>query len=63
MKKKAEATPVDKEKCFHYQKDGHWKRNCPEYLELVKNKKARPSEGIAVSCFLDSNIAYHTNFA
>ncbi|CAJ2633438.1 unnamed protein product [Trifolium pratense] len=24
-------------KCFHYNKTGHWKRNCPKYLEDKKN--------------------------
>ncbi|KAK8518051.1 hypothetical protein V6N12_033043 [Hibiscus sabdariffa] len=27
-------------KCFHYGKTGHWKRNCPIYLEEVKKAKA-----------------------
>ncbi|XP_057996480.1 uncharacterized protein LOC131175825 [Hevea brasiliensis] len=39
VKKKVEVALADSGKCFHCQKDGHWKRNCPEYLELVKNKK------------------------
>ena len=26
--------------CFHCQKTGHWKRNCPIYLEEVKKSKA-----------------------
>ncbi|KAK8632188.1 hypothetical protein V6N13_028965 [Hibiscus sabdariffa] len=27
-------------KCFHRGKTGHWKRNCPIYLEDVKKAKA-----------------------
>lgn len=29
--------------CFHCDKDGHWKRNCWEYLDTLKN---RPLEGM-----------------
>ncbi|KAL4302806.1 hypothetical protein GQ457_10G012270 [Hibiscus cannabinus] len=28
------------EKCFHCGKPGHWKRNCPIYLEDIKKAKA-----------------------
>ncbi|KAK8609939.1 hypothetical protein V6N13_093349 [Hibiscus sabdariffa] len=27
-------------KCFHYGKPGHWRRNCPIYLEDIKKAKA-----------------------
>ena len=26
-------------KCFHYNVDGHWKRNCPKYLAELDEKK------------------------
>ena len=29
-----------KGKCFHCNKDGYWKRNCPKYLEELRKKKA-----------------------
>lgn len=38
MKNKKSSKP--KGKCFHCNKDGHWKRNCPKYLPELKEKKA-----------------------
>nr|KAJ0192103.1 hypothetical protein LSAT_V11C800449100 [Lactuca sativa] len=35
---KTKPTPDDD--CFHYNENGHWKRNCPKYLEELKNIKA-----------------------
>src|SRR5215467_4967000 len=41
-KKKKPKDADAKGKCFHCDKDGHWKRNCHEYLATLKDK---PSEG------------------
>ncbi|KAK8557953.1 hypothetical protein V6N12_010176 [Hibiscus sabdariffa] len=42
-------------KCFYCEKSGHWKRNCPLYLEEVKKAKENgvSSSGIYV---IDVNI-------
>src|SRR5215813_11120784 len=37
--KKSSKVSKPKGKCFHYNKDGHWKRNCPKYLAQIKEKK------------------------
>ena len=49
-KKKTELKKAtDKEKYFHYNTDGHWKRNYPTYLATLKNKKKiDPSGGMLV---------------
>ncbi|KAK0594600.1 hypothetical protein LWI29_001701 [Acer saccharum] len=38
-KKKGASIDKSKGKCFHCNKVGHWKRNCPQYLEEVAKKK------------------------
>ena len=52
-KQKKKDTPKkaksSKEKYFHCNIDGHWKRNCPLYLEsLKKQRQDAPSEGISI---------------
>ena len=42
-KKSSKAESKSEAKCFHCGKAGHWKRNCKEYLEKIKNKEAGSS--------------------
>ncbi|KAL5855024.1 hypothetical protein ACOSQ3_004858 [Xanthoceras sorbifolium] len=41
VQKKKQSTKTDKSKgkCFHCDKVGHWRRNCPMYLEELAAKK------------------------
>ena len=49
-KKDTPKKAMEKEKYFHCNSDGHWRRNCPSYLESLKMKKDdQPSEGIIES--------------
>ena len=44
--KVAKKEPVkDKGQCFHYGKDGHWKRNCKEYLAKRAKQKLDEASG------------------
>ena len=55
--KKAEA----KKKYFHCDAEGHWRRNCPLYLESLKTKKGdKPSEGMLV---IESNLMSFFTFS
>ena len=43
----------DKDHYFHYSKDGHWKRNCKEYIaEKVKQKLGEASYTFMISLHL-----------
>ena len=54
-KKKTESKKkvAEKEKYFHCQSDGHWKRNYPQYLAILKNKNDGLSGGMLI---LESNL-------
>ncbi|XP_073061980.1 uncharacterized protein [Primulina eburnea] len=50
MKNWKGAEPKPKGKCFHWNVDGHWKRNCKKYLdELKKEEETRASNHVCVS--------------
>ena len=52
-KKKA----VERENCFHYKKKSNWKRNYPNYLASLKNKKDNtPSEGMSDLLVIETNL-------
>ena len=71
LKKKTPKKTMEKGKCFHYNFNSHWRRNCPSYLESLKMKRdEQPSEGMLIiesnlivsstsSWVLDSNSSAH----
>ena len=53
-KKKISKKTKAKEKCFHCDAEGHWRRNYPLYLECLKTKKDdKPSKGMLI---IESNL-------
>ncbi|KAH7665793.1 RNA-directed DNA polymerase protein [Dioscorea alata] len=44
--KTPKSKPLKEGSCFHYKGAGHWKRNCPLYLEDLKKGKIPPTSGI-----------------
>ena len=47
----------DKKKYFHYNVEGHWRRNCLTYLATVKNrKKDRSSEDMSDLLVIKANL-------
>ena len=56
-KKQTPKKTNDKEKYFHCNVKGHWKRNYPAYLATLKNKKMdMPSEGMSELLVIETNL-------
>ena len=57
QKKEIPKKTSDKEKRFHYNIEGHWRRNIPTYLASVKNKKKDASfEGTSDLLIIETNL-------
>ena len=46
---------VDKGECFHYNVDGHWKKNCPKYLDENKKERKDKYDLLVLETFLEEN--------
>ena len=58
--KKAKETTL-KGTCFHYGKDGHWKRNCKAYMKS-RNKVACDAPSTSSIYVIEVNIVSPYNF-
>ncbi|KAI9153011.1 hypothetical protein LWI28_004372 [Acer negundo] len=59
-KKKGASIDKSKGKCFHCDKVGHWKRNCPQYLEEVAKKKKKKGKYdllVHESCLVEDDFS------
>ena len=54
----------NKEKCFHCNIEGPWRRNYPTYLATIKNrKKDGPSEGKFELLVIETNLTVFSSFS
>ncbi|KAA0036108.1 gag/pol protein [Cucumis melo var. makuwa] len=52
---KGKAKVAIKGKCFHYNVDGHWKRNCPKYLAKKKEKEGEYDLLVLETCLVEND--------
>ena len=63
-KKQVSKKVDDKEKYFHGNVEGHWRRNCLAYLTTVKGrKKDGPSEGMSNMLIIETNLMIFSSFS
>ena len=62
-KKVSKKKATDKEKCFHCNADGDWKRNYSDYLASLKNKKDNaPLEDMLDLLVIETNLIIFSAF-